>query len=103
MMISNIVSVKSKNGMHLRPAGVLSQIASNSDYKSIGIFLIYNGVRADAKSVFNLMGLGAFCGATIIVEIEFEEGDDATAEKALADIVDFFEEGYKKAEVPEDL
>ena len=103
MTISNVVSVKSKNGMHLRPAGVLSQIASNADYRAIGIFLIYNGVRADAKSVFNLMGLGAFCGATLILEVEYEDADEPVAQKALLDIVDFFEEGYKKAEVPEDL
>jgi len=103
MIISNIVTIKSKNGMHLRPAGVLSQIASNADYRPIGIFLMYNGVRADAKSVFNLMGLGAFCGATIILEIEFEDADESIAQKALLDMVDFFEEGYKKAEVPEDL
>ena len=46
MTLTNVVTIKSKNGMHLRPAGVLSQISSKTDYANIGIFLLYNGVRA---------------------------------------------------------
>ena len=103
MTLTNTVSIKSKNGLHLRPSGVLSQIASKPEYYNLGIFLLYNGVRADLKSVFNVMGLGAFCGSTLILEIEYENDADLdiarTAEKEL---LEFFEEGYKLAEVPEE-
>ncbi len=102
MTLTNIVTVKSKNGMHLRPAGVLSQIAGKSAYNNIGIFLLYEGTRADAKSVFNVMGLGAFHGATLILEIEYNEDDLEIAQEALDEISTFFNEGYANAEVSED-
>lgn len=101
--LTNVVTIKSKNGMHLRPAGILSQISSKSEYSNIGIFLLYNGVRADAKSVFNIMGLGAFQGANLILEIEYEdEKMEETAKSAEKELIDFFEEGYIHAEVPEE-
>ena len=102
MTLTNVVTIKSKNGMHLRPAGVLSQISSKNEYSSIGIFLLYNGVRADAKSVFNIMGLGAFQGANLILEVEYEEGMEEIAKKAEKELIEFFEEGYIYAEVPEE-
>ncbi|WP_295154104.1 HPr family phosphocarrier protein [uncultured Brachyspira sp.] len=102
MTLTNVVTIKSKNGMHLRPAGILSQISSKSDYSNIGIFLLYNGIRADAKSVFNIMGLGAFQGANLILEIEYEEGMEDTAKQAEKELIEFFEKGYIYAEVPEE-
>ncbi|OEJ13714.1 phosphocarrier protein HPr [Brachyspira hampsonii] len=102
MTLTNVVTIKSKNGMHLRPAGVLSQISSKNEYSNIGIFLLYNGVRADAKSVFNIMGLGAFQGANLILEIEYDEGMEEIAKQAEKELINFFEEGYIHAEVPED-
>ena len=103
MTLTNTVSKKSKNGLHWRPAGILSQIASKPEYYNLGIFLLYNGIRADLKSVFNVMGLGAFCGATLILEIEYENDEDSDiAKNAQKELLDFFEEGYKLAEVPEE-
>ncbi len=102
MTLTNFVTIKSKNGMHLRPAGILSQIASKSDYYDIGIFLLYDGIRADAKSVFNVMGLGAFYGASLLLEVEYEEKDSDIAHKAFEDLNEFFESGYQNAEVPDD-
>ena len=97
MTLTNVVTIKSKNGMHLRPAGVLSQISSKSEYSDIGIFLLYNGVRADAKSVFNIMGLGAFQGANLILEIEYEdEKMEETAKSAEKELIDFFENYVNK-------
>lgn len=102
MTLTNVVTIKSKNGMHLRPAGVLSQISSKSEYSDIGIFLLYNGVRADAKSVFNIMGLGAFQGANLILEIEYENKTKSIAKTAEKELLEFFEEGYIKAEILEE-
>ena len=64
--------------------------------------MLYNGVRADAKSVFNIMGLGAFQGANLILEIEYEDGMEEIAKNAEKELIDFFEEGYINAEVPEE-
>lgn len=101
MIITNIVKIESKNGMHLRPAGMLSQMASKSEYSKLGIFLLYEGTRADVKSVFNIMGLGAFQGSTLILEIDFEEKDIDAAEAAMKELTEFFEVGYQKAEIQE--
>ena len=102
MILTNIVTIKSKNGMHLRPAGILSQISSKSAYSNLGIFLLYNGARADAKSVFNIMGLGAFQGANLILEIEYLDGMEEIAKEAEKELIEFFEKGYIHAEVPEE-
>lgn len=103
MVLTSVVLIKSKNGLHLRPSGVLSQISSKSEYSDLNIFLLYNGVRADAKSVFNVMGLGAFHGSNLILEIEYNDLEmEEVAKKAESELLEFFEEGYKLAEVPEE-
>lgn len=102
MTLTNIVTIQSKNGMHLRPAGVLSQIASKTEYNDLGIFLLYEGIRADVKSVFNIMGLGAFHGAKLILEVEYDGNNENVAEKATSELLEFFETGYQYAEVQED-
>lgn len=102
MTLTEIVTVESKNGLHLRPAGILSQIASKSAYKNLGIFFMCKGMRVDVKSVFNIMGLGAFKGSKIVFEVEYnDDSEEENAKKAFEEIIDFFSEGYKNAEVKE--
>ena len=48
------------------------------------------------------MGLGAFCDAKLILEIEYEEGMEEAAKNAEKELLYFFEEGYINAEVPEE-
>ena len=48
------------------------------------------------------MGLGAFQGANLILEIEYEDGMEEIAKNAEKELIDFFEEGYINAEVPEE-
>lgn len=74
-MVSQKIKVNNKSGLHLRPAGILSNLAAHC--KS-DIFLIKeDGTRVNPKSVLYLMGAGITCGTEITVECSGEtEKDD---------------------------
>ena len=69
--------VKSKNGIHARPAGKIVNLAKgfNSTIK------IYNNQReADAKRLLSIMGLGATYGTTLVFKIEGKDENEAENE-----------------------
>ncbi|WP_343183592.1 HPr family phosphocarrier protein [Buchnera aphidicola] len=65
-MLQKKIKIKSKNGLHTRPAAQLVQEAKkyNSD-----ITIISNGKEANAKSLFKLQTLGLTQGSNIILSI----------------------------------
>lgn len=63
-MVSRTVTVVNPSGLHLRPAGVLSQTAMRFQSESI---LESGDKRIIAKSVLNVMAAGIKCGAQINV------------------------------------
>jgi len=77
------VTLTLENGLHLQP---ISQIVRCAQSFTGFVSLLHNGKRADAKSAFDLMLLGAECGAVLTVEAS---GADAAA--AAAGIVSLFE------------
>lgn len=102
MIMTSILKVTNENGMHLRPAGILSEISNASKNNELGVFLMYDGTRVDAKSVFNIVALGAGIDSTIILEVEIEnetEENIATAKELVKEIEDFFNSGFEIAEV----
>ena len=104
MTLTSILKVTNEHGMHLRPAGILSEIANSSKNRDLGVFLMSNGMRVDAKSVFNIVALGASMGTSVILDIECEnetEENVANAESLLKEIEDFFNSGFDIAEVKE--
>ena len=73
-MVSGEVTVVNESGLHLRPAGVLTQTCIK--YKS-NIYL-YNGDRKIvAKSVLNVMAAGVKQGAHLRVECEGPDESEA--------------------------
>lgn len=84
------VTVKMKQGLHLRPISEIVRISRNHtcDLK------ISNGDRSgNAKDIYDLLELKAMPGTELILEANGEN-----ANKLIEEIVAFFESGYKKFE-----
>lgn len=71
-------TVKDKNGIHARPAGLIVKCAKNSGAK---VQISFNGKKADCTKLFSIMQLGIKFGDEIEITAE---GDNS--EKALRDI-----------------
>ena len=73
-MISKNLTVVNPSGLHLRPAGVLSQTAMK--FKSD--FTIVSGEKKIvAKSVLNVMAAGIKCGTEITLICDGEDEEEA--------------------------
>jgi phosphocarrier protein HPr len=73
-MITKELVVINDSGIHARPAALIVETATK--YKSQVIF-IKDGMRANAKSIMNIMLLAAEPGAVIMVETEGPDENDA--------------------------
>lgn len=85
-MVSQKVIIKNATGLHLRPAGLLCEIAMR--YQSKITFKTDNNYEANAKSVLSVLGACVKSGEEIEV---FCEGADEV--EALADIKNAIESG----------
>jgi phosphocarrier protein len=72
-MVSRELKVENKSGIHARPAALIVETCTKF---KCHIYLIKDGMRANAKSIMNIMLLAAEPGAELLLEAE---GDDATA------------------------
>lgn len=87
-MRSKTILIKSALGIHLRPAGAMSDAAIK--YNSKVMFNYGEGRTANAKSVISILAAGVKCGE----EIELTaEGDDEDA--AIEAVASAFEEALK--------
>ena len=77
-MVSKKVKVVNPSGLHLRPAGVLSQTAMKFKSRTL----------IEAKSVLNVMAAGIKCGTEITVAC-----DGPDEEEALKTITEAIESG----------
>ncbi len=84
-MVSKKMTVKNEQGMHMRPASLLSQMAAGFDSS---VKINFNGNAYDCKSVMFLMSACIKCGSEI--ELQCEGADE---EDALAQISQFIEDG----------
>lgn len=84
-MVSKKVTVINPSGLHLRPAGVLSQTAMQFKSKTI---IECGDKNIVAKSVLNVMAAGVKCGTEITVVC-----DGSDEEEALAKITEAIESG----------
>lgn len=73
-MVSKEVTVTNASGLHLRPAGVLTQTCMK--FKS-DITLQYGDKKVVAKSVLNVMAAGIKSGTTITVICDGEDEQEA--------------------------
>ncbi|MGC8580015.1 MAG: HPr family phosphocarrier protein [bacterium] len=74
MHLKQTVVLENKDGLHARPAAVLVQEASK--FKS-DIYLNKDGNRVNAKSIIDVMSLGAEEGSKIEIEIDGEDAKEA--------------------------
>ncbi|MCI9180892.1 MAG: HPr family phosphocarrier protein [Lachnospiraceae bacterium] len=83
-MVSRTLTVTNPSGLHLRPAGVLSQTAMK--FKS-DVIIECGEKRIVAKSVLNVMAAGIKCGTEINVICDGEDEAEAleTLAQAIAD------------------
>lgn len=85
-MVTQKVKIINATGLHLRPAGLLCEIAMK--YSSKITFQTDNHYEANAKSVLSVLGACVKSGEEIIITCE---GTDEA--EALADIVSSIEAG----------
>ena len=74
LMLSRKITIKNPSGLHLRPAGVLSQTAMK--FKS-DIVIEYGEKRIVAKSVLNVMAAGNKSGTEVNLIVEGEDEEEA--------------------------
>ena len=82
-MITQEITLKNEEGLHARPA---TEIAKNASQYSCDIKLDVNGKEYNAKSVLNIMSAGIKNNTQIKIIC-----DGVDEEKALAEIVELFE------------
>lgn len=73
-MVSKTVTVVNPSGIHLRPAGVLSQTAMR--FRS-EVIIECGSMRIAAKSVLNVIAAGIKCGTKINVVCSGEDEEEA--------------------------
>ena len=66
-MISKKIQVKSKHGLHLRPATELIKLSSQYEGE---IVIIKNGIEVNGKSILGILSLGIEKKDWIIVKVE---------------------------------
>ena len=74
LMLSRKITIKNPSGLHLRPAGVLSQTAMK--FKS-DIIIEYGEKKIVAKSVLNVMAAGIKSGTEVTLVVEGEDEEEA--------------------------
>ncbi len=86
-MVTKELTVINESGIHARPAALIVETCTK--YKSM-IWFMKDGMRANAKSIMNIMLLAAEFGAQIQVE-----ADGPDEEQALAAIAELFQSKFK--------
>ncbi len=66
-MVSEVIRVRNKTGLHLRPATELVKLCEPMKSK---VILVKGAKRINPKSVIMLMGGGIKCGDEITVEVD---------------------------------
>ena len=69
------ITIQDKEGLHARPAGILSKAAKGFESK-----VTKNGKVADMKKIFAVMGLAVKCGETVTIAADGPDEDAAIEE-----------------------
>jgi phosphocarrier protein HPr len=70
-VVTSSVHIDTENGLHIRPAEALARLANKFAAR---IEIVYESQRVDAKSIMDMLTLGAGRGAELHIEAR---GDDA--------------------------
>ena len=90
LSVSKPAVVNNAKGLHLRPAGLLAQLAGQ--YQA-DLTLTKDGLTVDATSILDMLTLVATQGSEIVVS-----GSGEDAQQAVAAIVEFIENDHADAE-----
>lgn len=82
-MLSKRIKVTNPSGLHLRPAGVLSQTAMKF---KCDVIINAGEKKVVAKSVLNVMAAGIKCGAEI--ELVCDGEDEAAAMETISNAIE---------------
>jgi phosphocarrier protein len=82
-MVSQKTKIINEQGMHMRPASVLSQALAPFESS---IKILFNGNEYDAKSVMMLMAACLKCGSEL--EVVCDGPDEADALKKAIELID---------------
>ncbi len=89
--VSRVIVIRNEQGLHARPAEMFARQAMQFKSK---IELVREGRRVEAKSIINLLTLGATQGTQLVLEADGEDAEEAC--EALARLV---ENGFPGGEV----
>lgn len=87
--VTRIVVVQHAQGLHARPAELVARAAMQ--YRS-RVEIVRDGMRIDAKSILNILTLGATQGTELALEANGDDAADAIEALALLVEGDFEEE-----------
>lgn len=93
IVVSKRVTVHNLKGLHMRPAGVFAELASQFEST---IELVRDGHRVDGKSIMSIVTLVAEQGTELSIEAR---GPDADA--ALSALAELMESGFGENETVE--
>jgi len=74
MEIRKRIVVKNPEGLHARPATELVKALSEV---SSEVYIVYKGMKANAKSILNILSLGVDPGAEVEVIVNGEDAEKA--------------------------
>lgn len=77
MLVRRDVLVKNANGLHLLPCSVIARAVKEFDGS---VKLIRGSTVANAKSIMDVIQLGAVCGTELVLEVE-GRGAEALTER----------------------
>jgi phosphotransferase system HPr (HPr) family protein len=81
--VTRVIVIRNKQGLHARPAAMFAKLASRF---SANIMLVRENHRVEARSIMDLLTLGAGPGTELVLEAS---GDDAhEAVEALVELVE---------------
>lgn len=73
-VVTGTLEIHAENGLHIRPAEALARLANQFSSR---VELVYESQRVDAKSIMEMLTLGAGQGATLKVEASGEDAQQA--------------------------
>ncbi|MBR0382255.1 MAG: HPr family phosphocarrier protein [Eubacterium sp.] len=82
-MVSQKITIKNPQGLHMRPAGVFAKGVAK--YQS-NVNLVFNGKSTNGKSLLNIIGACIKCGSEI--EIQCDGPDEEEALQAAIDLIE---------------
>jgi len=93
-VITRVLVIQNTQGLHARPAEMFVRLAKTFESR---IELIREGRRVEARSIIDLLTLGAAQGTELVLEAEGSDAQEAV--DALARLV---ESGFSMDEAPSD-